>query len=109
MDAKRGIVYFPLGSPTYDSYAADRIGAGLFGDCLLALDARTGKRLWRPARARQSLGLRSRHSAEDQIPGVRVGLEGHRHAANRPDNSALLGRTLGLVTMVFLICIDHDA
>jgi quinoprotein glucose dehydrogenase len=46
LDEKRGIIYFPLGSPTYDFYGADRIGANLFGDCLLALDARTGKRLW---------------------------------------------------------------
>jgi quinoprotein glucose dehydrogenase len=46
VDVKRGIAYFPLGSPTYDLYGADRKGANLFGDCLLALDARTGKRLW---------------------------------------------------------------
>jgi quinoprotein glucose dehydrogenase len=46
LDEKRGIVYFPLGSPTYDLYGADRTGADLYGDCLLALDARTGKRLW---------------------------------------------------------------
>jgi quinoprotein glucose dehydrogenase len=46
VDEKRGIAYFPLGSPTYDFYGADRKGAGLFGDCLLALDARTGKYLW---------------------------------------------------------------
>jgi quinoprotein glucose dehydrogenase len=46
IDEKRGIGYFPLGSPTYDFYGADRIGADLFGDCLLALDLRTGKRLW---------------------------------------------------------------
>jgi quinoprotein glucose dehydrogenase len=46
IDEKRGIAYFPLGSPTYDLYGADRIGANLFGDCILALDARTGKRLW---------------------------------------------------------------
>jgi quinoprotein glucose dehydrogenase len=46
VDAARGIAYFPLGSPTYDYYGADRIGADLFGNCLLALDARTGKRLW---------------------------------------------------------------
>jgi quinoprotein glucose dehydrogenase len=46
VDEKRGIVYFPLGSPTYDFYGADRKGSNLFGDCLLALDARTGKRLW---------------------------------------------------------------
>jgi quinoprotein glucose dehydrogenase len=30
LDAKRGIVYFPLGSPTYDFYGADRHGANLF-------------------------------------------------------------------------------
>src|SRR6202790_2265455 len=46
LDAKRGIAYFPTGSPTYDYYGADRIGANLFANCLLALDARTGKRLW---------------------------------------------------------------
>lgn len=46
LDAKRGIAYFPVGSPTYDYYGADRHGANLFSDCLLALDARTGKRLW---------------------------------------------------------------
>jgi quinoprotein glucose dehydrogenase len=46
VDEKRGIAYFPLGSPTYDLYGADRIGQNLFGDCLLALDLRTGKRLW---------------------------------------------------------------
>jgi quinoprotein glucose dehydrogenase len=46
IDEKRGIAYFPLGSPTHDMYGGDRKGAGLFGDCLLALDIRTGKRLW---------------------------------------------------------------
>ena len=46
VDAERGIAYFPTGSPTYDYYGADRTGANLFGNCLLALDARTGKRLW---------------------------------------------------------------
>jgi quinoprotein glucose dehydrogenase len=46
LDAKRGIAFFPVSSPTYDYYGADRHGANLFSDCLLALDARTGKRLW---------------------------------------------------------------
>jgi quinoprotein glucose dehydrogenase len=46
LDAARGIAYLPVGSPTYDYYGADRIGMNLFSDCLLALDARTGKRLW---------------------------------------------------------------
>jgi len=46
VDAKNGIAFFPLGSPTYDFYGADRKGANLYGNCLLALDARTGKYLW---------------------------------------------------------------
>lgn len=46
IDEKRGIAYFPTGSPTYDFYGADRNGANLFSDCILALDARTGKYLW---------------------------------------------------------------
>ncbi|MFL6353870.1 MAG: PQQ-binding-like beta-propeller repeat protein [Bryobacteraceae bacterium] len=45
IDEKRGIAYLPLGAPTYDFYGADRKGANLFADCLLALDARTGKYL----------------------------------------------------------------
>jgi quinoprotein glucose dehydrogenase len=46
VDTEKGIAYLPIGSPTYDYYGADRIGANLFGNCLVALDARTGKRLW---------------------------------------------------------------
>ena len=46
IDEKRGIAYIPLGCPTYDFYGADRIGANLFANSLLALEARTGKRLW---------------------------------------------------------------
>jgi quinoprotein glucose dehydrogenase len=46
IDERRGIAYFPLGSPTHDMYGGDRKGANLFGNSLLALDARTGKRLW---------------------------------------------------------------
>ena len=46
VDEKRGIVYVPTGSPKYNFYGANREGANLFGDSLLALDARTGKRKW---------------------------------------------------------------
>jgi len=46
IDEKRGIAFLPVGSPTYDFYGADREGSNLFGNCLVALDARTGKRLW---------------------------------------------------------------
>ncbi|OSZ76991.1 quinoprotein glucose dehydrogenase [Chitinophagaceae bacterium IBVUCB2] len=46
VDEKRGIVFLPLGSPTYDYYGADRIGSNLYGNSLVALDARTGKHKW---------------------------------------------------------------
>ncbi len=46
LDQKLGIVYAPTGSPSFDFYGADRPGKNLFGNCLLALDAKTGKRIW---------------------------------------------------------------
>ena len=46
LDAERGIVYVPTGSPVFDFYGADRVGDDLFADTLLALDAETGKRIW---------------------------------------------------------------
>ena len=46
LDAERGILFAPLTSPSYDYYGGDRKGANLFGDCVLALDAATGKRIW---------------------------------------------------------------
>lgn len=46
LDEKTGIVYIPLGSPTYDFYGADRKGKTLFSDSLVALNAHTGKLIW---------------------------------------------------------------
>jgi glucose dehydrogenase len=46
IDEKRGIVYVPTSSAKYNFYGGNRKGANLFADCLIALDARTGKRLW---------------------------------------------------------------
>jgi quinoprotein glucose dehydrogenase len=46
LDKKRGIVFIPTASPSFDFYGADRPGQNLFANCLLALDAKTGKRLW---------------------------------------------------------------
>lgn len=46
IDMERGILYVPLGSPTTDFYGADRHGDGLFGNSLVALDVKTGKRMW---------------------------------------------------------------
>jgi quinoprotein glucose dehydrogenase len=46
LDLKRGIVYVPTGSAASDFYGADRVGDDLFANCLLALNAETGERLW---------------------------------------------------------------
>ena len=46
IDQQRGIAYVPLGSSSADFYGGKRRGSNLFSDCLLALDATTGKHLW---------------------------------------------------------------
>ncbi|WP_020597178.1 PQQ-binding-like beta-propeller repeat protein [Spirosoma panaciterrae] len=46
IDRARSIVYLPTGSAAADYYGGNRVGRNLFANCLLALDARTGKRLW---------------------------------------------------------------
>lgn len=46
IDRKRGIVYAPTGSAAYDFYGGNRPGNNLFANCLLALDAATGKLIW---------------------------------------------------------------
>ena len=46
LDEKRGMVFLALGSPSYDFYGADRKGQNLYGNCIVALDAATGKHLW---------------------------------------------------------------
>ena len=46
VDAERGLVFLPIGSASYDFYGADRKGQNLFANCLVALDAATGKLAW---------------------------------------------------------------
>jgi quinoprotein glucose dehydrogenase len=46
VDEKRGMVFLATGSPAYDFYGADRKGKNLFGNCVIALDAATGKYIW---------------------------------------------------------------
>jgi glucose dehydrogenase len=46
VDQKRGMVFLPLTSPSYDYYGGDRPGQNLFGDSVVSLDCETGKRIW---------------------------------------------------------------
>lgn len=46
LDEKRGAVYFGTGSPSVDFYGADRQGKNLYANCILSLNAETGKLNW---------------------------------------------------------------
>ena len=46
VDEDRGLVFLPIGSPSYDFFGGDRPGQNLFGNSLVALDAATGRRRW---------------------------------------------------------------
>lgn len=46
VDRKRGIIYVPTGSAGYDFWGGNRKGQNLYANCLLALDAKTGQRIW---------------------------------------------------------------
>ncbi len=46
VDQKTGMVFAATGSASFDFYGVTRYGDNLFADCVLALDARTGKYVW---------------------------------------------------------------
>ncbi len=46
LDEKRGLVFAPTGSASFDFYGANRLGDNLFANCLIALNASTGERVW---------------------------------------------------------------
>ena len=46
IDSRRGIVFAATGSASFDFFGGNRIGDNLFANTILALDARTGKRIW---------------------------------------------------------------
>ena len=45
-DEALGYVYLPFGTPSNDQYGGQRPGDGLFGESLVCLEARTGRRVW---------------------------------------------------------------
>jgi quinoprotein glucose dehydrogenase len=63
LDGKRGLVFAPTGSATYDFYGANRHGDNLFANTLLCLDAATGKRKWHYQTVRHDLWDRDLPSA----------------------------------------------
>ncbi len=46
LDEDKGIVFAPIGSASFDFFGGRRIGDDLFANCVVALDAATGRRIW---------------------------------------------------------------
>lgn len=46
VDRERGWVFLPTGSPAFDFWGGNRKGKNLFGNCLLVLEAASGRRIW---------------------------------------------------------------
>ena len=46
IDRKRGWLFVSTGCSSFDFWGGDRVGNNLFGNCVLAIDARTGRRVW---------------------------------------------------------------
>jgi quinoprotein glucose dehydrogenase len=45
-DSERNLVFIPTDTPTNDYYGGDRLGKNLYGTSIIALDSRTGERVW---------------------------------------------------------------
>ncbi|MFT5032290.1 MAG: quinoprotein glucose dehydrogenase [Bacteroidia bacterium] len=73
VDHERGIAYAPTGSATFDFYGGDRAGDNLFANSLLALDAKTGKRIWHQQLIRHDLWDRDLPAAPNLIALERDG------------------------------------
>ncbi|WPV01934.1 pyrroloquinoline quinone-dependent dehydrogenase [Mucilaginibacter sp. cycad4] len=46
LDEQKGILFAPIGSASFDHYGGRRTGNSLYANCLVALNAATGKRIW---------------------------------------------------------------
>lgn len=46
LDRKRGILFAATGAPSFDFHGGERIGKNLFSNCIIAIDAATGKYIW---------------------------------------------------------------
>ena len=77
IDRQRGILYVPTGSAAFDFYGGNRKGQNLFANCLLALDARTGKRLWHYQFVHHDIWDRDFPSPPNLVTLTKTGSDGH--------------------------------
>jgi glucose dehydrogenase len=73
VDAARGLVFVPTGSAAADFYGGNRHGDNLFANTLLALDARTGKRVWHYQAVRHDIWDRDFPAPPNLVTVVRDG------------------------------------
>ena len=73
VDSERGLAFVPTGSATPDFYGAARLGDNLFANSLVALDARTGERVWHQQLVRHDLWDRDLPSPPNLIELERAG------------------------------------
>ena len=99
LDTKNEIVYAPTGSAAFDFYGGDRPGSNLYANCLIALDANTGKRKWNFQIVHHDIwdrdipappNLFTFEGAGQQVPAVaQVTKQGHVFVFNRLTGEAL--------------------
>jgi quinoprotein glucose dehydrogenase len=82
VDDKRGIAYLPFGAPAYDRDGSTRIGDGLYGNALVAIDAKTGTYLWHFQTIHHDVW-------DDDIPGTPTLLDVKRDGKTIPAVAAI--------------------
>ncbi len=75
VDKRSGILFVPLGSAAPDFYGGRRLGDNLFANCLLALNARTGERIWHFQTVHHDLWDRDLPAPPNLIKVMREGKE----------------------------------
>ena len=89
VDPKRAMVFAATGSASFDFYGSNRIGDNLFANTLLALDARTGKRIWHFQGVKHDLWDRDFPAAPALVTVRRDGRIGRRGRADHQDRTRL--------------------
>lgn len=99
LDEKRGMVYFGTGSPSVDFYGGERAGANLFSDCIIALNAETGKMEWYYQTVHHDLWdydipcppnlVTLKHNGKPVDAVVQTTKDGLVHVLNRDDGTSL--------------------
>lgn len=73
LDSARAMVFVATGSASYDFYGGNRVGDNLYANSVIALDARTGKRIWHYQAIRHDLWDRDLPAAPVLVTVTRDG------------------------------------